>query len=186
MAAKNKTQTPASAAGADAGSTPKTAKPRKQVNPDEVIYWNGERDAAIIREIMANPGRLTTKALADRLAKSPAFADDAHLLSKDGASEKIRAHVKKLSDTSFKRFGVKLELKRGSNTGYHVEDTMASVFAEFGMQVPTSAPAPVSNQGNVSTIPSGVIPLVPQAQAQPQTLTPQVQTQFTGGLIPTP
>lgn len=156
------------------------SKTRKPVDPDAIILWTPERDSAIVREIMAaGSGKLTASALAEKLAASPSFDGEAHLLSKDGALEKVRAHVKRLSKISQQKFGIPLDLRRATNRGTSAEDTLASVFAElgYGTSQQVQSPQPAATATSMPTIP---------VAAAPTTIPVGAPVQFVGGLIPTP
>lgn len=167
--AKNKpvaataTETNGDATAAGATAAPASTKPRKERNDAETIYWNRDRDTALIREIMSAPGQLTTKRLAEKLQTDPAFADDPTPLKSESAPEKIRQRVNKLSALSVKRGHPALELRRMNNSGYDPTDVLDEIFGQGQTSGVGVAPA---------ALPTPNIPV----QAQPQ---------FVGGLIPT-
>lgn len=185
------------AAGTDsgtAGTATSTTRPR---DTEATIYWNKARDLALINLLVANPGRLTTTAVCEKLASDPAFAEDAHLLATDKAPDKIRQRVVKINKGLEKRGKtLRLELKRLNNSGYDMDGTLDMVLGSLE-----------GAQGGVPVDGSGAGGVVPTTQAHQQTqapafdggvplVAPQAPTpapQFlgatagvTGGLIPTP
>lgn len=168
MAKKNAAATAAQNAAPDAGGEQatgngagtKTTKPR---DPATTLYFNDERDDALMVLILTNNGQLTTSQIATQLANHPAYADQASLLMEK--RESFRQRVKKLSKRTESRKGVKLELKRTSNTGYDPDEVIDRVFAKVYGQPIQSQPTPPAVQG--------------QGPGNP------VAGGFTGGLIPT-
>lgn len=139
-------------------------KERRTVNPDEVIYWNSERDIALLQTLLPANGQLTAKQLTKALSDHAAFAEDRHLLLNDRASEKVRQRVKKLSEMNVAKGRVALELRRSANTSYDPMETLDAVFAQHA--------TPVQPQ--------------PQGQsAYPSYPGAGVSTGLAGGLIPT-
>lgn len=179
--------TPATAASdtvTSTTSTATTARKRGASNPEATIYWNGSRDRALMTLLLQNPGRLTAPMVATHLAQDASFADEAHLLALDGAAEKVRLRVAKLNkDLEERGVSVRLELRRGNNSGYDRLATIDEVLATFG--IPT---APAGTPGEM-------VPAVqPQVQVQEPVPTTTISTstpvpQFlgnVGGLIPNP
>ena len=113
-----------------AGTGTAAPKTRKTVDPEDMLTWGAERDTVIIQTLLANPNRITNIALTKMLAEHPAFADDVALLQAPGAHEKIRAHVKKLSDAAVEMGLPPLELKRRSNAGYDPRDVIRQAYAQ--------------------------------------------------------
>lgn len=166
---------PGAAPAPDAGTVAEL-KGRAKANPDETIYWDGVRDTALLNILMAENGQLTSKQVVAKLAQSPAFAGAVHLLSADGAAEKVRQRAKKMGE-DFEELGLgSLSLRRTSNQAYDRRATILAIAAAAGRVPatgyvqPTTAPVPQAQ--------------VPSATAQVQAQQPIVPL-VGGGLIPT-
>jgi hypothetical protein len=164
-----------------AGSTGGKRGPR---NPEDVLAWGEDRDAALIMTIMGRPNHYTTVSLAPELAKHPAFVDDARLLLGDDGPEKLRQRVKKISDKLVEKGLPVLPIRRRSNAGYDLDATIDKLYGRGGPsqavqgQVAQAAPAYQAPQPAVNPFAVGT-PVPVSGAALP------TGTGLSGGLIPT-
>lgn len=136
-------------------------------NRENDLYFNDQRDEALMLLVGSRPGQLTSKQVAQALADHPAFADQRDLILTGAKHESFRQRLMKLNKRWTAQGLPDLELRRLANTSYDVDAVVKRVAAAlYGSQGPTQSQP--QGQGQV-----GVAPL------------PVAAGGFTGGLIPT-
>lgn len=176
MAAKNKNTGTTTATNTGTGT--EEAKPKSNRGgrpPGPVFMWDSQRDQVLVVLMLNNKGTLSAEQVYQQLVGHPAFAADANLLTK----EKVRQRVGKLSARTEKKYGVTLDLRRTSNSGYDVDGTLDAVFK--AMQIPVKAQAPAAQAPEPA-----VVPVTPAAPAATLPTLPTLPAGFAGGLIATP
>lgn len=173
MAAKNKTAAVASTATGEAAST--ASKSRGGRPPGPVFMWDSQRDQVLVVLMLNNKGTLSAEQVYQQLITHPAFAADANLLTK----EKVRQRVGKLSARTEKKYGVTLDLRRTSNSGYDVDGTLDAVMKAMGIQAQPQQAQAASTQ-EPAAAPAASAPTVTPVPL------PTLSPGFAGGLIATP
>lgn len=159
---------------ADPNAPAAAAKTRKRKSVSlkglPTIPWTSARNAALVSLLVTHNGQLTTADILRTLAADPSFAGSEHLLSQEGAKERLKQQITKLSKRAEKRGHTKLSLLRTNQQG---EELDAMLDAAFKQAQGKAAPAPMPLPHNV-----GVgAPVLTVTEPQPQPVS-------TGGLIP--
>lgn len=173
------TKNRANAAATDAantGAAATTTAPKSNRGgrpPGPVFMWDSQRDQVLVVLMLNNKGTLSAEQVYQQLITHPAFAADANLLTK----EKVRQRVGKLSARTEKKYGVTLDLRRTSNSGYDVDGTLDSVFKAMGIQAQPQQAQAASTQEPAAA---------PVASVPAPAPLPTLPSGFAGGLIATP